>query len=114
MTFLPSREPLPLDVDDTCDCLNKQYGRDFPGCPMVRTLGRGRRFHPWSGWGTKIPNSTCFDMAKKKKRAEVMSHYLREQLEKAMQLLSVSGHSPLEPSHHAVGKPGLHDEAPGP
>lgn len=35
-----------------------------------------------------------------------MLHYLREQLEKAMQLLSVSGHLPLEPSHHAWGSPG--------
>lgn len=109
MTFLPSREPLPLDVGDTCDCLNKQYGRDFPGCPVVRTLGRGHRFHSWSGWGTKIPNSTCFEVwpkNKTKKKAEVMLHYLREQLEKAMQLLSVSGHLPLEPSHHAWGSPG--------
>ena len=61
---------------------------------------------------SQIPHASIWP--KKKKKAEVMSHYLREQLEKAMQLLSVSGHSPLEPSHHAVGKPGLHDEAPGP
>ena len=76
----------------------------------------------WAGGAGSIPGLVGelrpkFHMLRygqKKKRAEVMSHYLREQLEKAMQLLSVSGHSPLEPSHHAVGKPGLHDEAPGP
>ena len=116
LTFIPSREPLPLDVGDTCDCLSKQYGKDFPGSPVVRTLGSGHRFHLWSGWGTKIPNCTCFEVwpKKKKKMAEVILHHLREQLEKAMQLLPVSGHSPLEPSHHAVGKPRPHDEAPGP
>lgn len=55
---------------------------------------------------SQIPHASRYGQKTKKKKAEVMLHYLREQLEKAMQLLSVSGHLPLEPSHHAWGSPG--------